>query len=71
MLVPLSLLIAKKLLVINLNFDNHVFSCAKTMDIPLIEPFFTMYAFLKLNDYNKLRNYERKMHAEGHDTMNR
>ena len=52
-------------------FDNHVFKCAQSMKLPLIEPFFKMYAFMSLNDYNKLRNYERKLHAEGHDTMNK
>ena len=38
------------------------------MKLPLIEPYFKTYAFMRLNDYNKLRNYERKLHA-GHDTM--
>ena len=45
-------------------FDNHVFKCAEIMSLPLVEPYFKMYAFLKLNDYNKLRNYERKMHDQ-------
>ena len=52
-------------------FDNHVFNCAKVRNLLLIEPFFKMYMFMALSDYNKLRCYERKLHAQGHDTMNR
>ena len=52
-------------------FDNHVFACADSVKLPLIEPFFKLYAFMQMSDYNKLRNYERKLHADGHDTMNK
>ena len=52
-------------------FDNHVFNCARITHLQLAEPFFKLYVFMVLNDYNKLRNYERKLHAEGHDTMNK
>ena len=52
-------------------FDNHVFKCAKERNLQLIEPYFKMYMFMALRDYNKLRNYESKLHAERHDTMNR
>ena len=51
-------------------FDNHVYKCAKTRKLPLIEPFFKLYLFMSLSNYNKLRNYESKLFAEGHDTMN-
>ena len=52
-------------------FDNHVYNCSEARNIPLLEPLFKLYFFMALSDYNKLRNYETKLHAEGHDTMNR
>ena len=38
---------------------------------PHEEPFFKIYIYMVLNDYHKLRNYERMLHLAGHDTMNR
>ena len=49
-------------------FDNHVHNCVSAM--PLVEPYFKLYAFMRLKNYNNLRNYERKLHLEGHDTIN-
>ena len=52
------------------NFDNHVYRCAITRNLPAIEPFFKLYMFMAVSDYNKLRNYESKLHSKNHDTMN-
>ena len=49
-------------------FDNHVHNCGSEMS--LVEPYFKLYAFMTLKNYNNLRNYERKLHMEGHDTIN-
>ena len=49
-------------------FDNHVHNCSSEM--PFVEPYFKLYAFMQLNCYANLRNYERKLHLEGHDTIN-
>ena len=51
--------------------DRHVYNCARARNLPANEPYFRMYMFMALSDYNKLRNYERKLHAQGHDTLNR
>ena len=52
-------------------FDNHVYKCQnKDGKIPR-EPYFRLYVFMVLSNYEKLRNYERKLHLEGHDTINR
>ena len=51
-------------------FDNHVFNCSKRHNLPHEEPFFKLYIYMVLSNYNKLRNYERKLHLQGHDTMN-
>ena len=51
-------------------FDIHVNNCAKILSMPLVEPYFTLYAFLKINDYTRLRNYEKLFHSRGYDTMN-
>jgi hypothetical protein len=51
-------------------FDDHVFTCSRTMNLPHTEPFFQLFVFMVLSDYNKLRNYERKLHLQGHDTIN-
>ena len=52
-------------------FDNHVFNCSKVNNVRHVEPYFKLYVLMVLNDYNKLLNYERKSHLEGHDTLNR
>ena len=51
-------------------FDNHVFACSKKHNLSHTEPFFKLYILMVLNDYNKLRNYERQLHLQGHDTIN-
>ena len=35
------------------------------------EPFFKLYIFYVLSDYNKLRNHERNLQSKGHNTMNK
>ena len=50
-------------------FDNHVFSCMKSS--PINEPYFKLFAYLKLSDYQKLRGYENMFHRRNYDTMNR
>ena len=52
-------------------FDIHVFNCAKSKGMPLVEPFFKLYIMMVCNDYHKLLDYESKFHAQGLDTMNR
>ena len=52
-------------------FDKHVFNCAKSLNIPLVEPYFKMYVYLTIADYQKLRDYESLFHSRGYDTMNR
>ena len=49
-------------------FDVHVYNCSLTHSPK--EPFFKAYILMVLNDYNKLLNVERKLHLQGHDTMN-
>ena len=51
-------------------FDNHEHSCAKIRSMSFEEPYFKLFVFIKINDYNKLRNYERLFHSRGYDTMN-
>ena len=52
------------------DFDEHVRNCAKNNDKILEEPFFKARIFMVLKDYNNLLDYEGKLHAAGHDTMN-
>ena len=51
-------------------FDQHVYNCSKNLPSAIIEPFFKLYAFLKLSDYHKLRSYENLFHARNYDTLN-
>lgn len=65
-------------------FDLHVYQCArknipsmtkkKTNKEPVLqaisEPFFKLYVFMELSNYNALRNHERRLHLQGHDTIN-
>ena len=53
------------------DFDHHVYNCDRENKKELIEPFFEIKVFMVLNDYNKLLDYETKLHSQGHDTMNR
>ena len=52
------------------DFDNHVFACWKERGVPHTEPYFKIWIFMVLNDYQKLLKYERDLHLAGHDTMN-
>ena len=51
-------------------FDKHVHHCSSQQSKPLEEPFFKLYVFMVMNDYNKLRNMERRLHLLNYDTMN-
>ena len=51
-------------------FDLHVHACAKKQRKKLVEPYFKLYAFMTLKDYDSLRNHERRLHLQGHDTIN-
>ena len=52
-------------------FDLHVHSCAKSKKKPLIEPYFKLYVFMELTNYESLRNHERRLHLQGMDTINK
>ena len=52
-------------------FDKHVFNCFKNASKEAIEPYFSLFVFMELSDYNKLRNFEKKFHMQGHDTINK
>ena len=47
-------------------FDNHAFNCHNKFGKIPNEPYFKLYVFMVLSNYEKLRNYERKLHSEGH-----
>ena len=51
------------------NFPRHVFNCGKT-NKNLKEPFFKVYAFMKLSDSNLLIDYENRLFKHGHALMN-
>ena len=58
-------------------FDLHVHECAKLQNRFLekktyiqYEPYFKLYIFMKLRDYSALRSHERRLHLQGHDTIN-
>ena len=58
-------------------FDLHVHDCARKQGKKLEEkpfkknePYFKLYIFMKLSDYNSLRNHERRLQLQGHDTIN-
>ena len=51
------------------NFPKHVFNCGKTHK-NLKEPYFKVYAFMKLSDSSLLINYENKLFKQGHALMN-
>ena len=52
-------------------FDMHVYECSRKMGKEPVEPFFKLYVFMELTDYQKLRNHEKKLQLQGHDTINR
>ena len=51
-------------------FDNHVFKCINKNDHVAKEPYFKIYAFMTVNNENKLLCYESYLHKMGFDTMN-
>ena len=51
------------------NFPKHVFSCA-TSTHSFQEPFFKIFAFMKLTDSRLLLSYENKLFKAGHAVMN-
>ena len=50
-------------------FDNHVFKCCKTFNY-FSEPYFQLYAFLKVTNEQSLLTYENYLHRRGFDSMN-
>ena len=50
-------------------FDKHVFNCRQEHGIPN-EPYFKLYAFLKVSRESLLIPYESYLHAQKYDTMN-
>ena len=51
-------------------FDKHVHQCGKKHGKSLEEPYFKLFIFMVMNDYNKLRNMERRLYLLNYDTMN-
>lgn len=51
-------------------FDRHVHECGKRNNC-LKEPYFELYAFMKLSTDKKLGTYEKYLHRRQFDTMNR
>ena len=51
-------------------FDLHVHACADKVKKELTEPYFKLFAFMEVRDYSMLRNHERRLHLQGHDTIN-
>ena len=51
-------------------FDNHVFKCSNNNENVAKEPYFKVYAFMTVNNENKLLCYESYLHKMGFDTMN-
>ena len=50
-------------------FDQHVCKCGNSRDC-LKEPYFKLYAMMRLNDEAKLLSYEAYLQHKGYDTMN-
>ena len=51
-------------------FDNHVFKYSNKNENVAKEPYFKVYAFMTVNNENKLLCYESCLHKMGFDTMN-
>ena len=51
-------------------FDNHVFKCINENDHVAKEPYFKVYAFMTVNNTNKLSCYESYLYKMRFDTMN-
>ena len=50
-------------------FDNHVYECCMQHN-NAIDPYFQMFAFVKLREEKSLLTYEAHFHSKGFDTMN-
>ena len=50
-------------------FDNHVFKCFKPKELK--EPYFKIFALVKLSSESLLLTYESYFHHHGYDTLNR
>ena len=53
------------------DFDRHVYRCSRKRNVPHVEPFFKLYAFMVVSDYSKLRNHERRLYLDGHDNIHK
>ena len=51
-------------------FEYHVFKCINKNDHAAKEPCFKVYAFMTVNNENKLLYYESYLYKMGFDTMN-
>ena len=51
-------------------FDHHVYHCSRKQQKPHTEPFFKLFVFMKLSNYHKLRDQERRLHLLNFDTIN-
>ena len=49
------------------NFDNHVFRCMGDQNV---EPYFQLFAFMKLANEQNLLFYENLLQCRGYDTLN-
>ena len=55
-------------------FDKHVHQCANFSGPSLpktLEPYFSLHVMMVLSDYDRLLGYESRLHACGHDTINK
>ena len=50
--------------------DNHVFKCSNKNERVAKEPYFKVYAFMTVNNKNKLLCYGSYLHKKGFDSMN-
>ena len=51
-------------------FDQHNYKCPEDLGMERKEPYFKLYVFMVLNNYSKLHSHERRLHLDGHDTIN-
>ena len=51
-------------------FDQHNYWCPRDQGLVPTEPYFKLFVFMVLNDYSKLRNQERNLHLQNHDSLN-
>ena len=50
-------------------FSNNIFKCSNKNDHVTKEPYFKVYAFMTVNNENKLLCYESYLHKMGFDKM--